>query len=150
MKNKKLIIGMAIGLAILIAAFATTFFIQEGKRNEKLNDTGSSVSDNADANEQESKMSISVTIVYKDKTQKIFDIKTNEKYLSDALFQEGLVTKEEHNGSGMYTVIDGVKADYSVDQSWWCVTKDGAMTNYGMDDLILSNGDKYEITYTIS
>lgn len=150
MKNKKLIIGMAIGLAILIAAFAIAFFIQEGKRNEKLNDTGSSVSDNADANEQEAKMNISVTIVYKDKTQKVFDIKTNEKYLSDALFQEGLVAEEEHNGSGMYTVIDGVKADYNVDQSWWCVTQDGNMTNYGMDDLILSNGDKYEITYTIS
>lgn len=150
MKNKKLIIGLAIVLVILIAAFATVFFIQEGERKDKLDDTTSSVSDTDSGNSENSKISISVTVVYKDKTQKVYNIKTNEKYLSDALLQEGLVTEEEHNGTGMYTVIDGQKADYSVDQSWWCVTQNGNMTNYGMDDLIISNGEKYEITYTIS
>jgi len=131
MKNKKLIIGLAIGLIALIAVFAGVYFMtrpetQEGAKN------------------------ISVMVVYKDKSDKDFKINTDAEYLSDALLEEGLVTEEEHNGTGMYTVIDGQKADYNVDQSWWCVTKGGEMTNAGMDELAISDGDKYEITYTIS
>ena len=131
MKNKKLIIGLAIGLVALIAIFAGVY-----------------IATRPDANEGEK--NISVTVVYKDKTDKEFKINTDAEYLSDALLEEKLVTEEEHNGDGMYTVIDGEKADYNVDQSWWCVTKDGEITNEGMDTLVIADGDKYEITYTIS
>ena len=131
MKNKKLIIGLAIGLIVLIAAFAGVYVATRPETNEGAKN-------------------ISVTVVYKDKTDKEFKINTDAKYLSDALLEEKIVTEEEHNGDGMYTVIDGEKADYSVDQSWWCVTKDGEMTNEGMDTLVIADGDKYEITYTIS
>ena len=131
MKNKKLIIGLAIGLIVLIAAFAGVYIATRPEANEGAKN-------------------ISVTVVYKDKTDKEFKINTDAKYLSDALLEEKIVTEEEHNGEGMYTVIDGEKADYSVDQSWWCVTKDGEMTNEGMDTLVIADGDKYEITYTIS
>lgn len=131
MKNKKLIIGLAIGLIVLIAAFAGVYIATRPDANEGAKN-------------------ISVTVVYKDKTDKEFKINTDAEYLSDALLEEKLVTEEEHNGDGMYTVIDGEKADYSVDQSWWCVTKDGEMTNEGMDSLVIADGDKYEITYTIS
>ena len=51
--------------------------------------------------------------------------------------------------SGFYTTVAGVTADYSVDQGWWCVTKDGEMTTKGINELVLADGDKYEITYTI-
>lgn len=67
------------------------------------------------------------------------------------MLEEGLITKEEHKKcNGMYTVVDGVKADYSVDKSWWCVSIDGKSAQVGMDDLAIADGDKYEITYTIS
>ena len=131
MKNKKLIIGLAIGLIVLIAAFAGVYVATRPEANEGAKN-------------------ISVTVVYKDKTDKELKINTDAKSLSDALLEEKIVTEEEHNGEGMYTVIDGEKADYSVDQSWWCVTKDGEMTNEGMDTLVIADGDKYEITYTIS
>ena len=131
MKNKRLIIGLAVGLAVLIAVFAGVYFVTRSETEEGAKN-------------------ISVTVVYKDKTDKEYKINTDAEYLSDALLEENLVTEEEHNGTGMYTVIDGEKADYSVDQSWWCVTKDGEMTSAGMDELAISDGDKYEITYTIS
>ena len=130
MKNKKLIIGLAIGLIAIIALFAGVYI---ATRPEVL--TG--------------EKNISVTVIYKDKTDKEYNINTDAEFLSDALLEQGLVTEEEHNGDGMYTVIDGEKADYNIDQSWWCVTKDGEMTNAGMDDLTIADGDKYEITYTI-
>jgi len=131
MKTKRLIIGLAVGLAVLIAVFAGVYFATRPKTHDGTKN-------------------ISVTVVYKDKSDKDFEINTDADYLSDALLEQGLVTEEEHNGTGMYTVIDGQKADYNVDQSWWCVTKGGEMTNVGMDELAISDGDKYEITYTIN
>lgn len=130
MKNKKLLIGLSATLAVLIAiiAIVVVVFKPEGQTGSK---------------------NIDVTIVYKDKTEKNYELKTDAEFLADALFEKELITEEEYK-SGYYTVIDGVTADYNVDKSWWCVTKDGEMTNVGMNELALSDGDAYEITYTIS
>ncbi len=90
---------------------------------------------------------VSVTVVFKDGGFKSYDINTTEAYLADALVEEGVIDQKAQDG--YYTTVAGVTADYSVDQGWWCVTKDGEMTNLGINDLVLSDGDKYEITYTI-
>ena len=130
MKNKKLLIGLSVALAVLIAlvAIIITVFKPQGTEGAK---------------------SVEVTVVFNDKTEKNYELKTDAEFLADALFEKGLITEEEYK-SGYYTVIDGVTADYNVDKSWWCVTKDGEMTNVGMNELALSDGDSYEITYTIN
>jgi hypothetical protein len=92
---------------------------------------------------------ISVTIVYKDKTEKTIDIETKAEFLGDALFEKG-ITKEDEYKSGFYTYIDGVRADYNEDKAWWCVTKGGEMTTKGMNELTLEDGDNFEITHTPS
>lgn len=129
MKNKKLLVGLSVGLAILIAIFAIVLVTNKPETTK-------------------GQKNIDVTIVYADKTTKVLDFETDAEFLGDVLFEEGLVTEEEYK-AGYYTVVDGIKADYNVDQSWWCVTKDGEMTMVGMNELALSDGDKYEITYTI-
>lgn len=95
---------------------------------------------------QEGEKDISVSIVYKDGTSKELDINTDAEYLADALVEEGII---EYADDGFYTTVDGVTADYSVDSGWWCVTKDGVMTNDGLNTLVIADGDKFEITYTI-
>lgn len=129
MKNKNLVVGLSVGLVVLIAVFAIVFVtnrpeITDGQKN------------------------IDVTIVYADKETKELNINTDAEFLSDALFEKGLVTEAEYK-AGYYTVIDGVTADYNVDKAWWCITKDGEMTMKGMNELAIVDGDKYEITYTI-
>lgn len=89
---------------------------------------------------------ITVTIVYKDETTKELAINTDAEYLADALVEEGVI---EYAEDGFYTTVDGVTADYSVDMGWWCVTKDGVMTTEGMNTLVITDGDKFEITYTV-
>lgn len=92
---------------------------------------------------------ISVTIVFQDKREKAIDIETEAEYLADALFEKGLIKEDEYK-SGFYTYIDGVRADYNEDKAWWCVTKGGEMTNKGMNDLPIADGDRFEITHTPS
>lgn len=126
-KQTKIIIALAAVLVVLVAAALVlpamfTADVQEGEK------------------------SFTFTVIYEGK-ETDFEITTDKDYLADALIDEGLLDTAEKE-SGMYTVIDGVKADYNVDGAWWCVTKGGEMTTAGMNDLIIEDGDSFEATYT--
>lgn len=130
MKNKKLILWSVAVFAVLIATVTLIIALtkpvtQSGEKN------------------------ISVTIVFSEENEKKYEINTNAEYLADALYQKELITEEEYK-AGFYTVIDGVKADYNVDKSWWCVTKNGEMTSVVMNELPIADGENFEITYTIN
>ena len=43
----------------------------------------------------------------------------------------------------------GVVASWDDDNAWWMITKDGEMTSKGMNELPVSEGDRYEAVYTI-
>lgn len=130
MKNKKIIIGMSVILAVLVAVFAG-IFIATRPETEKGN------------------KNISVTVVFADKTEKEYSIKTDAEYLADALNEKGLLNEEEYKkNDGLYTIVAEERADYNKDGSWWCVTKDGEMTTVGMNELPIADGDKFEITNT--
>jgi D-arabinose 1-dehydrogenase-like Zn-dependent alcohol dehydrogenase len=130
MKNKKLIISLSIILVAIIAVFAAVVIATKPATVQGAKE-------------------ITVTVVSKDKSSKVIDIDTDAEFLGDALYEEKIVNEEEYK-SGFYTVINGEKADYNVDKSWWCVTKNGEMTSVGMNEQSILDGDKFEITYTIS
>ena len=44
--------------------------------------------------------------------------------------------------------VDGETVD-DANQEWWCLTKGGEMWNYGAYATELSNGDTYELTFTV-
>ncbi|MBR6533100.1 MAG: DUF4430 domain-containing protein [Clostridia bacterium] len=96
---------------------------------------------------QQGEKNITVTVVYEDKTQKEFEITTDAENLGDALYEQKLVTEEEHK-TGFYNTIDGVRADYTLDKAWWCFTKGGEMTTVGANDLAIADGEVFEITHT--
>ena len=137
MKNKRILTKI---LALALVALMTVFsFAACGKA-----DTNSDV--NSGSVETKT-ISITVTVIAKDKTEKVFNIETNKKTLGDALFEEGLVTEAEHK-SGFYSYIDGVRADYTLDKCWWSFSKDGKDVMVGANDLKIADGDKFEITNT--
>lgn len=93
----------------------------------------------------EGEKNITFVLIKEDKSEKVFNITTNEETLALALVEEGIV---EYSESGMYTVFDGIEANYSDGGAWWCITKDGNEVFYGMNELYLQDGDKYEATFT--
>ena len=84
-------------------------------------------------------------VIGKDGTGRSYEIETTEQKLAKALAAEGLI---EYDAGGLYTTIDGVTADWSDNEAWWCITKDGQMTEKGLNDLDVADGDHYEATYT--
>lgn len=129
MKNKKLVLGMSIVLALLVIIFAGAKFLKQPATQTGAKD-------------------IEVTVVFADKTEKQYEINTDAEFLADALLEEKIIT--EKSSDGMYTVIAGERADYTLDKSWWCITKGGEMVNVGINEQPIADGDSFEITNTPS
>lgn len=142
MKNKRILTKiLAMALIVLMAVMSLTAC--------GAGDTNSATNPNTNSGGSGEKETIVITVkvIAADKSEKTFTIETNKKNLGDALLDKGLVTKEEHE-SGFYTYIDGVRADYNKDGSWWCFTKGGETVMVGANDLEIADGETFEITNT--
>lgn len=78
----------------------------------------------------------------------IFTIYTDKKILAEALLEHKLVEGEE-GPFGLYIKkVNGMTADYDVDQSYWAFCKDGEMQMTGVSEAKIQNGDRFELVYT--
>lgn len=91
---------------------------------------------------------ITVTVVHKDGTEKVFEITTSEEKLAPALKAEGILPAED-GADGMYNTVDGETADWGKDQSYWYFYIDGAESLLGMNDTSVVDGAHYRIEYTV-
>lgn len=133
-------------MTLLAAALILSSLMVLSACGEKGGDADISTPSTSSVSSEVEKMSITFKII-KDGETKEFAIKTNEKYLANALVDEGLI---EYANDGYYTTIGGITADFSKDKSWWCVTVGGEMSMLGMNEIELKNGGSYEATYTIN
>ena len=77
-----------------------------------------------------------------------FTINTDEKYLADAMLEHELIEGEE-GAFGLYVkTVNGILADYDVDQTYWSLTKNGEMMMLGVDGVTIADGEHYELTRT--
>ena len=129
MKKKQLFL-IAISAVVLIGLIVGAMFLWKGFSADPI----------------EGSKAITFEVIQKDGASKEHNISTDAEYLAEALAEAGLV---EYAADGMYNTIDGITADWSVDESWWSITKDGEMTSVGMNDQVIADGEHYEATYTI-
>ena len=90
---------------------------------------------------------ITVTVIDDKGEKTVFTITTNSPNLRGALEQEKLVEGDESEYGLYVKVVNGLRADYDKDGAWWGFYKDGVMLPSGIDDTVISDGDKYEIKY---
>ena len=75
-----------------------------------------------------------------------FTIKTDAETLGDALLEHKLVEGEQ-GAYGLYIKkVNGILADYDVDQHYWSLSKSGTALMTGADGESISGGEHYEIT----
>lgn len=129
MKKKQLLL-IAISAVLLVGLIIGAVFLWKGSSADPI----------------EGSKAIIFEVVQKDGTSKEHNISTDAEYLADALVEAGLV---EYAKDGMYTTIDGITADWNVDESWWNISKDGTALGVGMNDQPIADGEHYEATYTI-
>ena len=129
MKNKKLIL-IAVALVACVAVMLGIFL---ATRPETV--TGSKT--------------VTVTVVHKDGSEKVFTCHTDEEYLGKVLVNEGIVDAAYGEFGLYFDTADGEKADWNVDNGWWqvFVGEEAAIT--GADQIPIADGDTFKLVYTI-
>ncbi len=87
--------------------------------------------------------------VVADGQELIFTLHTDKENLEDALVEHKLIDGDI-DVYGMYIkMVNGIVADYNTDKTYWAITKNGEET-LGAKATLISDGDQYEITKTVS
>ena len=77
-----------------------------------------------------------------------FTINTDKETLGDALIEHGLIEGDE-GPYGLYVKkVNGITADFDVDQSYWALYKNGEMSMTGVDTTKIADGEHYELVYS--
>ena len=126
MKNKKILLAV-VAFVALLAIILTVYFVTKPKGTD-------------------GEKTITLSIDFGD-TDKELVITNKREFLADALIDEGLFTKEDIS-SGMTYWVDGKYADPALEQ-WWAVYENGEMPNYGMKEIPLKDGNRYELVFTV-
>jgi hypothetical protein len=77
-----------------------------------------------------------------------FTIKTDAETLGDALLAHGLIAGDQGDFGLYVKVVNGITADYDIDQSYWGFSKNGEYMMTGVDGTAIADGEVYELTYT--
>lgn len=126
MKNKKTIIVSIIVLLIsVVGIFSYNSFLKEKtvEGSKKINVTVNNEATNYSK-------------------EHIFT--TDKGTLGDALDEQGLIKYDKSQGGRFIHTVDNIKAD-SEKQQWWNITVNGENAQVGVDDIVIKDGDKFEL-----
>ena len=124
---------------MLIVAMALTAGCG-GKKQENNSSAGQEVSTNKLG---EGKTQFNFTVVDKDGKETAFDIHTDKTTVGDALLELGLIAGEE-GAYGLYVKqVNGITADYDVDQTYWAFYVNGEYGMTGVDATDIEDGATY-------
>lgn len=141
--------------ALAAAALAAALFTGCGGASSAASSGSESTAPSAASSESgsesaaEDQIQVLFTVNYADGTSEEFQLEAQAgETLASALAAAGLISAEEAE-AGFVTEVNGVLADFSKDQSWWCLTDaSGEATTVGVGDIRLQDGDAYAFTYT--
>ena len=94
---------------------------------------------------------ITVTIAVTNKAGETTEttVTTKATTLADVLVESGIV-EANYDDYGLYILaVNGETADYSVDQSYWALSKNGEYLMTGASSTPIADGEHYELVYTI-
>lgn len=97
---------------------------------------------------QKGSKTITVTVVHQDGSEKTFTYHTDEEYLGKVLYKEGLI-KAEGVDEGMFNIVDGEKADWNVNKSYWSLYVGQDYATTGVDTTPIKDGDSFKLVYTL-
>ena len=100
-----------------------------------------------DAEFGEGAKTVKVKVIAEDKSV-TFTVKTDAATLGEALLAHNLIAGDQGDFGLYVKVVNGITADYDVDQSYWGFSKNGEYMMTGVDGTAIADGEVYELTYT--
>ncbi len=136
----------AYSVIALILAFACLFsFAACGK--ETAEGLWASATYQSDAEFGEGEKTVTVQVKAEEKAV-TFTIHTDAETLGEALLAHNLIAGEDSEFGLYIKVVNGITADYDVDQSYWGFYKGGEYMMTGVDSTGITDGDAYELVYS--
>lgn len=77
-----------------------------------------------------------------------FTVNTDESTVGAALLEHELIAGEESQYGLYVKVVNGITADYDVDQSYWAFYINGEYAMTGVDSTEITEGATYRLEYT--
>ncbi len=77
-----------------------------------------------------------------------FTVHTDETTVGDALLTNGLIVGDEGDYGLYIKEVNGIVADYDVDQSYWAFYVDGEYATAGVDSTEIAEESVYKLEYT--
>lgn len=102
-------------------------------------------SENAELGKGEKTLTVEVEV--EDKTV-IFTVHTDKETVGEALQENGLIDGEEGEYGLYVKTVNGIVADYDVDQSYWAFLINGEYASTGVDGASITEGETYRLVYT--
>ena len=91
----------------------------------------------------EGKTEFSFLVVDKDGNKTLFEIHTDKEIVGDALLEHNLIAGDD-GAYGLYVkTVNGITADYDVDQTYWAFYVNDAYASSGVDSTTITVGDSY-------
>ena len=95
----------------------------------------------------EGEKTITVDVIV-DEHKVTFTIHTDADILSNALLDNKLIEGDEGQYGLYIKKVNGILADYEVNKAYWGLSIGGEYSMTGIDGTEISDGGKFELTYT--
>ena len=89
---------------------------------------------------------LTVEVAAEDKTV-TFTVKTDKDTVGAALLEHGLIAGDESQYGLYVKVVNGITANYDVNQKYWAFYIDGEMAMTGVDGTEINEASKYKLEY---
>ena len=131
MKGKKIIAVTLV--AVLVAALAFVYVAYSEKTVEGMKH-------------------VTIEVIMADETATVYEVDTDGEYLIDAMNDaEGLSFEGEEGIYGLsVSIVNDVRADYTLDGAYWAFYVGGEYCNYGVSEQPVEDGDSFSIVYTVA
>ena len=87
--------------------------------------------------------SVTVSVTFKDGSEKTYTVKTDKTTLGDALIEVGLISGTQGDYGLMVETVGGQTVKYDVDGKYWAFYIDGEYAMSGVDTTDITDGATY-------
>ena len=94
------------------------------------------------------KFSFVLEVIDSNGNSTVFDVASDKSTVGEALSSIGLISGEQGDYGLYVKTVNGITADYDKDGTYWAFSVNGELSQKGVDQTYVKNGDIYTFTVT--
>ena len=151
--NLKKIFALLLSAALLLSLAACAVVppvsnTPDTKPQETTAPTAGTTGESTDTTAPVGKNAITVKVVHKDGSEKVFTYRTDEEFLGAVLLADGLIKGNDGPYGLEITEVDGEAAIYATDKAYWALYEGDQYALQGISTTPIKDGGEYALVYT--